>query len=176
MRKTINLLYRTVAILGLILPIIDVWKCGWKVPPSISESYYLGAEAPFVLILGSLGIVFFCNYGFDLKDKWCNRISGLAALGVVCFPCNQYSILHYISAITLFCTFAYMCLFVFTDLRSTSEYTKNKIIRDYIYRISGALIIVGFAICCISKFWGEVWMLIPFGISYLVQSKLFLKG
>src|ERR1035437_1552383 len=102
-QKSYYRLYRMIGYLGLLLIILDVWKCGWKIPPSISESYYLGAIVPFVVILGSMGIVFFCNLGFDWLDEVCNKISGLAAIGVISFPCDgKLGLFHYISAIALF--------------------------------------------------------------------------
>lgn len=179
--------YRMVGFLGMILPILDVWKCGWKIPPSISESYYLGSIVPFVLILGSLGIVFICNYGYDETDRVMNRISGFAALGVLCFPCNQYPTLHYIYAIILFVSFALMCLFVFTGLRSPNSYDlgyanievlrKNKKRRNIIYITCGILIMIGMCLIHFLKlFWCEVLMLESFGFAYLfVQGKLILR-
>lgn len=180
-------LYRMVGILGMILPILDVWKSG-EVPPSISDSYYLGAVVPFVLILGSLGLILFCNTGFGPLDAWCNRISGVAAVAVLSFPCKcddrffgvPYRIIHFTSATILFLTFAVMCLFVFTKIRSSRSATggqknANKRYRDLIYRVCGVLILVGMPIALKWTFWGEVWMLEAFGIAYLVQGKTIFK-
>ena len=177
-------LYLMIGILGAILPFLDVWKCGWHVPPSISESYYLGAIVPFVVIMGSLGIVFFCNKGYDTVDGWCNRIAGIAALGVISFPCDSpkylaniipYPGVHYVSAVILFLTFAYMCIFVFTELRSDKGWTKQKHIRNIIYRICGVMILAGMGIAYKNTFWGEAWMTEFFAIGYLLQGRVAFK-
>ena len=183
-----KMLYRMIGILGMALPFLDVWKCDCVVPPSISESYYLGAIVPFVLILGSLGLIFFCNEGFNNFDKWCNRISGVAAIGVISFPCESddcvacipYPCLHYASAIVLFITFFVMCFFVFTKIRSpksciNGKKTSRKKSRDLIYKVCGISILVGMAIVFKNKFWGEVWMLESFGFAYFVQGKTLFK-
>ena len=178
-------LYLMVGILGAILPFLDVWKCGWHFPPSISESYYLGAIVPFTCILFSMGVVFFCNTGFDDRDKWANRISGIAAIGVVSFPCDSpkrlfeflpFPVMHYISAIVLFGTFAYMCLFVFTDVRSDVGYTRQKNMRNNIYRICGMIILFGmFYARFVNIFWGEVIDIYSFVAAYLIQGGFILK-
>lgn len=186
-RQSYQRLYGIIGVLGMILPFLDVWKCGWHIPPSISESYYLGAIVPFVLILGSLGIIFFCNNGFDERDTIANRISGICALGVISFPCDSPKLLfghipfpaiHYVSASLLFTVFTYMCWFVFTELRSPKGWTHNKDKRNLIYRFCGFAIIIGMVLTVakvISIFWGEVIMLEAFGIAYLLQWKLILK-
>lgn len=173
-----------IGILGILLPILDVWKCGWNVPPSISESYYLGAIVPFVVVMGALGIVFFCNEGFDIRDKWCNRISGIAALGVISFPCNSpkhlfgyipFPDIHYASAVILFLTFAFMCLVAFPSMRSDCGWTKNKHIRNYLYRICGIAILIGMGVAFKYTFWGEVIMISFFGPAYLIQGGIAFK-
>jgi hypothetical protein len=185
-QKSYQLLYGVIGVLGILLPILDVWKCGWVIPPSISESYYLGAIVPFVLILGSLGIIFFCNHGFDERDKWCNRISGLAALGVICFPCDSpkyiwhmpFPAVHITSAIVFFTTCTYMCWFAFTNLRSAKGWTRTKDFRNIIYRFCGFAIIIGMVLTAtgvVSLYYGEVLMLESFGLAYLIQGKVILK-
>lgn len=171
-----------IGMLGMILPLLDCWKCGWKFPPSISESYYLGAIIPFTLVLGSIGIIFFCNDGFDNRDKWANRISGLAAIGVISFPCDStnhlfnipFPIIHYMSAVLLFLTFSYMCIFVFTQVRSDKGYTSNKYNRNFIYIGCGSLILISLILAkLVNIYWSEVIMLEAFGVAYMVQGKLF---
>lgn len=172
-----------IGILGMVLPVLDYWKCGWNFPPSISESYYLGAIVPFTLILGSIGVIFFCNEGFDVQDKWCNRVSGLTALGVISFPCDSsnhlfnlipFPAIHYISAIILFLTFSYMCIFVFTQDRNGLGNTSNKRIRNILYVIFGIIILIGMVLAkLVNIYWGEVLMLEAFGFAYMVQGKLF---
>ena len=188
-RRSWEKLYLVLGVLGMILPILDVWKCSnskqqnWVIPPSISDSYYMGAIVPFVLILGSIGIVFFCNQGFNNngKDKWCNWISGLMALGVISFPCQSlkklfgvvpFKAIHFGSATVMFLIFSFMCLRVFTKVRSDYGWTKQKHSRNFIYYTCGITILLGMAFCIINIFWGEVIMLESFGIAYLVQGKI----
>ena len=179
-QKSYYLLYRMIGYLGFALIVLDIWKCGWVIPTSISESYYLGAIVPFVVILGSMGIVFFCNKGFDWKDEVCNKIAGLAAIGVISFPCDSvYSKLHYISAIVLFCTFSFMCFFIFTGCRSLGS-ERLKIIRNRIYVTCGFGILTGIGCFLLLHgknhiFWSEVIMIISFVIAYLIQGGVVLK-
>ena len=175
-------LYLAVGVLGSILPLLDVWKCGWHIPPSISESYYLGAIVPFTCVLFSLGVVFFFNKGFDIIDTLCNKLSGIAAIGVVSFPCDSpkfmFPVLHYVSAITLFLTFAFMSLFVFRRLRSPKGYTKNKNRRNIIYTLCGFSILLFMLLTglkVITIYWGEVLMLESFAVSYIVQGEIIFK-
>lgn len=189
--------YAIDGLLGLLLPILVVWQCG-KVPSSISYSYYIGAAVPFVFVMGNLGVTFFCNHGFKgvtfllnrpftNVDKICNRITGLASLCVIFFPCNSpkyafncipYPDIHYASAVLLFATFSFMCLFVFTQIRSSFGATKQKKMRNIIYRMFGVFILlamIAIGLKLVTVFWGEVAMLLGYGIPYLIQGKIILR-
>ena len=187
-QKSYYALYRAIGYLGILLIPLDIWKCGWVIPPSTSQSYYLGAIVPFVVIIGSMGIIFFFNLGFDWRDEICNKISGLAAIGVISFPCESpkvllglipYPTMHYASAILLFSTFAFMCFFVFTRYRSTGS-DRLKAIRNRVYVTCGFGIVVGMVCFIILKgkthiSWSEYLMIVSFVIAYLVQGGVALK-
>ena len=181
-------LYLLVGILGALLPILDVWKCGWKIPPSISESYYLGAIVPFTCILFATGVIFFCNDGFDGRDKICNRISGVAAIGVVCFPCDSpkylfwfipFPAMHYISAAIFFGVLGYMSGFVFTRLRNRYKgWTNNKYYRNYIYILCSVCIYTCMILAAtkvIPIVYAEWLMIWAYVIAYIIQGEIILK-
>ena len=181
MKRSFERLYAMSGFLGMILPILDAWKYG-GIPPSISDSYYSPAIVVFTLILGALGITLYNNQGFDKLDKYCNRLAGIAAIGVISFPCNSpklllwfipFPVIHYVSACILFLTFAIMC-FVFREVRSRKGETKQKNWRNTIYLLCAIFIIIGMAWAkFIQIYWGEVIALESFGIAYMVQGKVF---
>jgi len=173
----------------LMIPFLVLWKLNWIVPPSISYTHYTNARDYFEVLLGLICFCFYFNPGFENKfEYYLNKISGFSGLGVILFPCNEISrtflkikfpILHYLSAGTLFISFSIILIFVFTQLRSKKGWTKNKYKRNYIYIFCGLSIIVSLILIAtnaISIFYGEVLMILFYGIPYtLVQSKVFLK-
>ena len=62
---------------------------------SISAYYYSGAVAIFTGILACLAVYFFTYSGYDNADRWKDRtaslITGVAAIGVACFPTDAPS-------------------------------------------------------------------------------------
>ena len=86
----------TLGWLGLLLPWIVLLLClvynepevlGHVFPNSISETYfYYTTVTPFMIILGSSGILLMCYKGYTWIDDIINTITGIAALGVCLFP------------------------------------------------------------------------------------------
>jgi hypothetical protein len=86
----------TLGWLGLLLPWIVLLLClvynepevlGHVFPNSISETYfYYTTVTPFMIILGSSGILLMCYKGYTWVDDIINTITGIAALGVCLFP------------------------------------------------------------------------------------------
>ena len=59
-----------------------------------------------------------------------------------------------------------------------NDYGENKTIRHFVYIVCSVCILIGMLFTgfkLFSVFWGEVFMLIAFGIAYLVQGKIILK-
>jgi hypothetical protein len=115
--------------LGMALPVIVVVLAlayGYPFPDSISATYFIPTcITPFMIILGSAGILLVCYKGYDLVDNILNTVAGIAAWGVCLFPCAAQlgrigtfqlphevsDIIHLISAICFFVILAYNSLF-----------------------------------------------------------------
>lgn len=159
--KTIDTvrLRATIGWLGMLLPWISLIMCAYFkcagpyhiFPDSISITYhYAPTITPFVIILGSAGILLMCYRGYCVFDDVMNSITGIAALGICLFPCSYYgdgnigtfqlsnmlsNRIHVICALLFFVLLAYNSLFTFT--KSSGHKTKNKKRRNIIYIVCG---------------------------------------
>lgn len=73
--------------LGMLLPWIVTLIVG-MFPPSISATWYTTACTPFMIILGSAGILLICYHGYDTVDDILNTTAGIFGLGICLFPCS----------------------------------------------------------------------------------------
>ena len=146
--------------LGMALPIIVVVLSlvyGYGFPDSISATYFVPTcITPFMIILGSAGILLVCYKGYNVVDNVLNTAAGFAAWGVCLFPCAAQSgrigtfqisadvsdIIHMVSALVFFGILAYNSLFQFT--KGTDNPTPNKKKRNIIFRICGIGMIASF--------------------------------
>ena len=135
--------------LGMILPWLVVVLSlvfGYKFPESISETYFRDpCITPFMIVLGSAGLLLVTYRGYDTVDDILNTAAGICALGVCLFPCaarsgnigtfqlpaNVSDPIHMYSALAFFGILAYNSLFQFT--KSSGEMTDNKKKRNIIY-------------------------------------------
>lgn len=179
--------------LGLILPWIVVILI-WKFPPSISATWYTNACTPFMIILGSASILLMCYQGYEKIDDVINTLTGVAGLGICLFPCsvdelesatkvgtfmipmNISNIIHSVCAITFFVLLAYNSIFLFT--KSKGEMTKNKKIRNIIYRVCGIGMVASFLILLLPNFYIKVWLmeaiaLFFFALSFLTKADIY---
>jgi hypothetical protein len=171
---------------------------------SISHYYYTVTGDLFVGILCGDALFLLVYKGYDKKDDRWTNIAGILALGIAFFPTNDNSanscaiihfedddlrrIIHYACAGLFFTILAYISFFLFT--KSKGEITKQKIIRNTIYRICGVVIFVSILLIALygfvaakdgtlSKlkpiFWLETIALLAFGISWLVKGELVLE-
>ena len=82
----------TIGWLGMLLPWIvlilaAVNGYGW--PDSISATYYFApCITPFMIILGSAGLLLFSYKGYGKIDDIICSFAGLFALGICLFPCT----------------------------------------------------------------------------------------
>lgn len=201
--KSINTIRLRVAIgvLGAALPLIVLALCAiygcvpgnHLFPDSISATYYYAPTvAPFMMILGSAGLALMCYNGYNRFDDIINTITGLLAWCICLFPCYNYRYekvgtfqipvetsmwIHNISAALFFILLAYNCLFLFT--KSSGKMTRNKKIRNVIYRICGiGMILALVAIFFVSSiysgtWWVEMIALFFFGIAFLTKADIF---
>lgn len=179
----------TIGWLGMLLPwIVLVLSSiyGYGFPDSISATYYLPTcITPFMIILGSAGLLL-CSYnGYDKQDDVICTVAGIFALGICLFSCQTEDLtvrwselaelvrvgtfqidpdvsgcLHNICAAGFFGLLAYNSLFLFT--KSSGEMTENKKKRNVIFRVCGIGMIVSFlAIIPVSifKWWGGIWLI-----------------
>lgn len=157
---------------------------------SISATYYI--TPPLTGILTAAAIVLMCYDGYDWRDNLITTISGFFGLGVVIFPdkcsvstpltgffqlpVNISNIIHCSSAVIFFILLATNSLFLFTLGESN---TKQKKIRNIIYRVCGIGMICAMALMAIpvsffaKTFIVEAIALTFFGISWLVKGQVF---
>lgn len=180
-----------IGILGMILPFIVVAFIGY-IPGSISATWYTNACTPFMIILGWASGTLICYKGYTLVDDIILTCSGIAGFGICMFPCAlSYSgekvgpfmlsnvtsnAIHLICAFIFFGLLAYNSIFLFT--KSSGEMTRNKKIRNIIYRVCGVGMIASFAILLLPPFRIQIWLLETialafFGISFLTKADVF---
>lgn len=198
----------TIGWLGMLLPWIVLLMSviyGYGFPDSISATYYLPTcVTPFMIILGSAGLLLFSYKGYDkhddiictiagacalciclfssntqnIIDKWV-EVAGLTHVGTFQIPPQISGIIHNVSAAGFFALLAYNSLFLFT--KSGGEMTKNKKMRNIIFRVCGIGMMVSFVLIIpinIFKWWGGTWIveaiaLAFFAISWLTKADIY---
>lgn len=193
--------------LGMLLPIIVLTLClifqcvpgDHMFPDSISQTYYFAPTiTPFMIILGAASILLLCYKGYEKIDDVINTLTGIAGLCICLFPCSnremyemglipdyvgtfQMSVvisgwIHNISAVLFFGLLAYNVIFLFT--KSSGEMTKNKKIRNIIYRVCGigmAAALIGIVFVNLGHIYAGTWAveavaLFFFGIAFLTKA------
>jgi cytochrome bd-type quinol oxidase subunit 2 len=156
--------------------------------------------------------MFLISYkGYNLVDNIVSSVAGFAAVFISFFPTNMLkkvpvtivnegcllfslpengirNTVHYVSSGLFFFALAYMSIFLFT--KSHGEKTKEKKLRNKVFRTCGVIIICSIVLIALYGFFGEsndrlnelkpvFWLewlaLFAFGISWLVKAKLVLK-
>ena len=187
-----------IGILGILLPWIVVLST-LSFPQSISITYYsVCAVGAFMVILGSAGILLINYKGYEKIDDIMATIAGSFGLGVcVCpmvyypdpslpvgtfrIPSNISTILHCGCAFVFFGVLAFMSFFLFT--KTNGEMTKQKKIKNIIYRVCGNGMIASFSLFLLELIPGfnfpcltwlvEAIALFFFGTSWIVKSDAF---
>ena len=134
-------------IFGVFGHITDINYEGWY--ESISATYFANSNMCMIGALSCCALFLFTYKGYDLGDRFWTILAGISALGVVAFPCKASplanvglfalpivisNVLHYISALGVFGSFALMTL---------TQFTKgNKHVHNKIYKICGWIMIV----------------------------------
>ncbi len=208
-------LRKAVGILGLALPVLLLGFFAWmnpgqKFPPSISHYYYTNMGPYFTGTLCAIALFMFAYNGPQVQDRRAAILVCVCALGIVFLPTNTHlrisadvcprvflaantlrNNLHYGLAALLFLTLAYFCLVLFTKTGEAHP-TKQKLLRNRIYKICGWVIIatvvaiILLSIKPIARFYFarrmnasifilETIALVAFGFSWLVKGETFLK-
>lgn len=185
--------------LGILLPWIVaalymIFEVGrFELPNSISATYYESScITPFMIILGSAGILLICYEGYDKLDNIICTLAGIFGICICIFPCGIIPIrnvgtfqipsnisawIHNISAFIFFGLLAFNSLFLFT--KSSGEMTNEKKKRNIIFRVCGIGMLASFLL--LIPLWNVpfgVWLveavaLMFFGISWLTKSQCY---
>ena len=177
--------------LGMLLPWIVVLLVGY-IPESISATWYTNACTVFMIVLGSASMLLISYKGYERTDDIILTCSGIAGLGICLFPCyvstvsgavgtflidiKISNIIHVICALTFFGLLAYNSFFLFT--KGSGRITKNKKIRNIIYRVCGVGMIASFLILLLPCFYIQVWLteaiaLFFFAVSFLTKADIY---
>ena len=128
----------------------------FKLPNSISATYYVAScITPFMIILGSAGILLICYNGYDKVDRIICTLAGIFGLCICIFPCSAdgrvgtfqldggiSGWLHNISAFIFFGLLSFNSLFLFT--KGAGEPTPEKKKRNIIFRVCGIGMLASF--------------------------------
>lgn len=194
-----------VGILGMLLPwisllgafIVSKAKPG-TIPQdfwdtlSISATYYV--TPPLTGILTTAAIVLICYKGYKWYDNLITTLSGICGAMIVIFPCNcpiadgivgffqlpvcTSHIIHCASAILFFTLLAANSMFLFTDTDKTKPMTRNKKIKNVIFRVCAVGMILSLGLLAIpfqfpaKIFTLEAIALTFFGVSWLVKGEI----
>lgn len=187
-----------IGVLGMLLPwLVALITLSW--PQSISITYYsLFAVGTFMVVLGSAGILLINYKGYEKIDDISATIAGIFGILICLFPMtylpdpetktgilhlssNISNIFHCISAFGFFGVLAFMSFFLFT--KTSGEMTKQKKIKNIIYRICGIGMMASFTLFllnfipgfdCYNLTWIiEAIALFFFGASWIVKSDAF---
>lgn len=187
-----------IGILGIALPwLVALITLSW--PQSISFTYYsLFAVGTFMVVLGSAGILLINYKGYEKIDDISATIAGIFGIliclfpmtylpdpatktGMLHLPSNISNIFHCISAVGFFGVLAFMSFFLFT--KTSGEMTKQKKIKNVIYRVCGVGMLASFLLMLLNQIPGvyiynltwivEAIALFFFGTSWIVKSNAF---
>lgn len=163
-----------------------------KLPGSISITYYFDAcITPFMIILGSAGVLLICYDGYDKQDAIICSLAGLFGLCICLFPCwgdrtptGTFQVpveisnwVHNISAFAFFGLLAYNSLFLFT--KHSGEITPQKKKRNVIFIVCGIGMLASFTLLIpLRNVSYGIWLvetiaLSFFGISWLTKSQCY---
>ena len=194
---------RIIGILGISLPavlIAGTMLIGSydSIQNSISAYYYTNMQDVFVGVLCVVGMFLYAYTGYGLHDKLAGRLGCFFALGTAFFPTRPqiegivyiptYEYIHLACAASLFLILAYFSIFLFTKTDSEHPYlTKEKVIRNTIYRVCGYTIFACILLIGLYKiiyreplahplwkpvFWLESLALWAFGFSWITKGQV----
>ena len=181
--------------LGMLLPwLVALVTLSW--PQSISYTYYsLFAVGTFMVILGSAGILLINYKGYDKVDDISATVAGIFGILICLFPMTylpdpsvqtgifhlRSNTFHCVFAVGFFATLAFMSFFLFT--KTDGNVTKQKKIKNIIYRVCGIGMLASFSLFllnfipgfdCYNLTWiVEAIALFFFGTSWIIKSDAF---
>ena len=163
---------------------------------SISETYYVTPALAGVLTTAA--VVLMSYKGYSLLDHVITSLSGVFGIMIVLFPCNcpmvtnetlvgffqlpakTSDIIHCTSAVIFFILLAFNSIFLFTKDGNdkNQELSKQKKIKNFIFRVCGVGMLGGMALVLFPTFDAQIFIaeaiaLTFFGISWLVKGEVF---
>ena len=191
-------LRRLVGMLGVLLPILLALGClafGWCTTLQDSISDYYGTRMRNVLVgvLFTIGWFLFSYRGYQRRDDVAGDLACVFAMGVALFPTTSADgvvrAIHLSSAAALFLVLAYFSLFLFTKTKKDATPTRQKRIRNRVYRTCGVVMLACIALIALYStmlqgtgvarlrpvFWLETLALWAFGVSWFVKGDTLWK-
>lgn len=177
--------------LSILLPWIVALLVG-HIPSSISATYHTNAATSFMIILGASSILLMSYKGYDRLDDILLTLAGCFGLIICLFPTGAEAktfyigtflldiytstIIHNIAAVIFFALLAYNSFFLFT--KGDKNPTKNKKIRNIIYRICALGMLGSFSLMLLPRFEIQIWLvetiaLFFFGLSFLTKADIY---
>jgi hypothetical protein len=180
---------------------VGIYGQRWFGSISASASFY-GTAYILPFVLGGMAVYFWGYQGYAPADRLCTKTMAVAAFftamfqsktpdneylektGLLGFPPSVSDLIHSVAAVVLFASLIVWIGFLFTGSRGVK--TREKKVRDMIYRIATVFMTVG-VVCFIAERSGllgeafpliwleEVIILIPAGIAILVKSGMGFK-
>ena len=188
----------TIGILGIILPWLVVLAT-LSFPQSISITYYsVFAAGCFISVLGAASSCLFAYKGYEKIDDVFSTVASIFGILIILFPMTYIenpdittgilhlrsdisNIFHCISAFGFFGVLAFMSFFLFT--KTGGQMTKQKKIRNIIYRVCGIGMLASFLLMLLNlipgvEIYNLTWIveaiaLFFFGFSWIVKSGAF---
>ena len=176
------------ALLGTFLASLNGADVSWR-NLSISATYFYTPALAAVLTAAS--IVLITYDGYKLIDNIITTAAGFFGLLIVLFPCSGIidgnvgyfqipvdisNLIHCVAAGVFFALLAFNNLFLFT--LGEDNPTKQKKIRNIIYRICGIGMLASFVLMVLPHFFAQAFIveaiaLTFFGISWLIKGQAF---
>jgi hypothetical protein len=172
---------------------------------SISAYYYTGMRDVFVSTLVLVGALLSCYRTPARRDNWVAVVAGVAAVGIGLFPMEPiYAVeilrrypemaeakcyinrgflgFHFLFVTTFFALSFISVYFRFSAFTPENP-TKQKLIRNKIYKVCGAAMLVAFVTIGFlalfnkggSVFWPETLAVVAFAAAWLVKGQMVLK-
>ncbi|MEV0809575.1 DUF998 domain-containing protein [Micromonospora sp. NPDC050200] len=168
---------------------------------SISGAYHTAMRDVFVGSMCAIGVFLVC-YRYRPLDDALSSVAGVLAVVVALFPTASgagdgpvsgtdvlVGRVHQVCAAALFLLLAGFCLFLFTRTDpAVVPVTPEKLVRNRVYRVCGAVIVVAVALAPASTllpdavretvkpvFWCETVAVLAFGIAWLVKGEAIIR-
>ena len=175
-------LRKTIGFLGLLLPFV-VFLGALKfsqttMQDSVSGYYYTGMRDVFVGTLWAIGFFLFSYRGYDYIDDLVTDAAGIFAVGISLFPttpagpvssvAQSTGSVHFAFAALFFVTLSCISLFLFTkkDSDPLKKQSERKPKRDFIYRVTGIIMLICIGLIAIYSAIPNIQALLPSATSH----------